>query len=52
MSTNKDDKKKRNNVNNVNIAAISITLIIISYAFLKWVFPYMCKGGVLATCGL
>ncbi len=49
MATDKDDKKKRNNI---NIAAISITLIIILYAFLKWVFPYMCKGGVLAVCGL
>jgi hypothetical protein len=49
MPTNKDDKKKRNNI---NIVAISITLIIISYVFLKWVFPYMCKGGVLAVCGL
>ena len=49
METDKDDKKKRNNI---DIAAISITLIIISYVFLEWIFPYMCKGGILAVCGL
>ena len=49
MEINKDDKKKRNNV---NIAAISITLIIILYVFLTWIFPHMCKAGILAVCGL
>ena len=49
METDKDDKKKRNNI---DIAAISITLIIISYVFLEWIFPHMCKSGILAVCGL
>jgi hypothetical protein len=49
MQTDKDDKKKRNNV---NIAAISITLIIILYVFLTWIFPHMCKAGILAVCRL
>ena len=49
MATDKDDKKKRNNV---NIPAISITLIIILYVFLTWIFPHMCKAGILAVCGL
>ncbi len=45
-----DEERKRRN--NINIAAISITLIIILYVFLKWIFPYMCKGGVLSVCRL